>query len=107
VYNPETRKTNGNQHNPLVGLVRWCFQQYRLIETWTEAISPYHSITSIREAGEQDTVENDDNTDTTNLVFIGLCNIRADAWGTEAPPQFEFNGESQFNLIEDEPFLLL
>lgn len=99
------RETNAAENRKLIGIVRHNFQLYRLIDTWTEAVSPYHSITSMAEAAEQAETDNGDNTDTTRMVFVGLVNIRDDAWPipvqvTPATPQF-------FNLTNEETFLLV
>lgn len=98
------RKTNPAENRKLIGLVRFNFQTGTLIDTWTELVSPYHSITSMIEAAEQCETDNEDNTDTTRLVFEGLVNVRADAWPITAPI---YPGVPElFNLANDETFLL-
>jgi hypothetical protein len=101
------RETNREEARKLIGLVRYNFQLFRLIETWTENVSPYHSITSMIEVGEQAEIDNEDNTDTTRVVFEGLVNIRADAWPIPAyqvqipTPAFDLEGPDVFLLEAD------
>lgn len=106
------RGTNPEETRKLIGIVRYNFQTARLLDTWTEVVSPYHSITSMVEVAEQAEVENEDNTDTVRLVFEGLVNIRADAWPmpgvpTPAIPQlFDLEGGETFLLEDQQNFLL-
>lgn len=67
-------------HQKIAGLVRWSLQYYRLIQTWTTAVAPYHSITDIREAQVDNEVINEEGCDYERLTFAGMCNIRDSAW---------------------------
>ncbi len=75
------RETNGNQHAVLLGKIRAGLQMYRLVETWQQCGAQYHTFEDIREAGSTDSVNSDDNTDTTTIVFDLVNSIRTDVWG--------------------------
>lgn len=99
------RTTNWEEHRKLVGIVRYNFQLYRLIETWTEAVAPFHSISSMIEEDEQMEISSEDNTDTTRLVFTGLVNIRDDSWPIPTPPTLGV--VEYFDLMDGESFFTM
>lgn len=74
------RSTNGDQHLPLCGKVRYGLQMYRLLETWPEDVDPYHFITDIQEAPIELEIENDENLDRTVMNFTGMLGIKDSAW---------------------------
>ncbi len=75
------RTENGNQHVPLIAKSRWNLQYFRLIQTFTTTVAPYHSITNIREMGaQQDSVDDPNNLQMSQLTFRGVLNIRESAW---------------------------
>jgi len=74
------RSQNGNQHQTITGIIRWCLQYYRLLQTWDTSVAPFHVITSIQEAQVENDVESDEDCDRERLTFFGMCNIRDSAW---------------------------
>jgi len=76
------RTQNGSQHVPLIGKTRYALQYYRLQQTLTAAASPYHTLTSIDEVGQQDTVDDAGNLQMSQLTFRGMLNIRDSSWPT-------------------------
>lgn len=74
------RTQNGNQHVELIGKTRYNLQYFRLLDTFTSVVCPYHSITSIEEVGQQDSVDDANNIQMTQLTFRGVLNIRESAW---------------------------
>lgn len=74
------RTTNGNQHVQLIGKTRYALQYFKLISSFTSEICPYHSITSIKEAGQVDAVADTDNCQLSTINFTGVLNIRDSAW---------------------------
>jgi len=77
------RTVNGTYHPELVGRVRALLQYGWLTLTFTETVSPYHSITDIRESSAPTDFLSDDNLDVTELTFTGMLNVRAEAWPIE------------------------
>ena len=74
------RGQNNSSHQTITGVVRWCLQYYRLLQTWDTSVAPYHAITSIQEAQVENNVESDEDCDYERLTFFGMCNIRDSAW---------------------------
>lgn len=74
------RISNGLDHRRIIGSVRAYFQYAWLATTFTRTVSPYHAITDIREEGAPNEIREEDNLDVTELTFIGMLNIRDDAW---------------------------
>lgn len=74
------RTQNGSQHVTLIGKTRLALQYYRLLTTLNETVSPYHTLTSIVEVGQQDSVDNSGNLQMSQLTFRGILNIRENAW---------------------------
>lgn len=74
------REENGDNHLPLIGLARWNCQMFTLLDTWTFALNPYHTIIDIREESGSPDVWNDGGCDLTKLSFAGMFNIRESAW---------------------------
>lgn len=74
------RTTNGSQHVQLIGKTRYALQYFKLISSFTSAICPYHSITSIAETGQVDAVADTDNCQLSTINFKGILNIRYNAW---------------------------
>lgn len=77
------RQENGSYHAKTVAKVRAYLQYYWLTNTFTETVSPYHSITEIREADSPSDIAQEDNLDITQLTFTGVLNIRDNAWPNE------------------------
>lgn len=74
------RTRNGDHHVPLIGKVRYNLQYFRLIDTLTAAVSPFHTLTSIDETGQQDSVDDEKNLQLSQITFRGVMNIRESAW---------------------------
>lgn len=74
------RISNGISHAELVARTRAYLQYYWLTNTFTETVSPYHSITEIREIDSPSDIAPDDNLDITQLTFTGIFNIRDTSW---------------------------
>ncbi len=74
------REANGGQHTILLGKIRAALQIYSLVDTWPLCGAKYQTLTDIREAGSQDTVDSENNLDTTTIIFELVTNIRTDVW---------------------------
>jgi hypothetical protein len=74
------RTENGTSHAELVARTRAYLQYYWLTLTFTETVSPYHSITEIREIDSPSDIAPEDNLDITQLTFTGIFNIRDTSW---------------------------
>lgn len=78
-----SRLENNASHSTLAGIVGAQLSFYMLAINWNATVAPYHSISSIKEAGRTHTADSDNGLDTTTLRFTGLHNIRDDAWPLE------------------------
>lgn len=67
-------------HAGLVAIMRYNLQLYRLAQTLTTQLCPWHTIIEIRESGESVSMKNEDNTDITQLTFVGILAISDSAW---------------------------
>lgn len=76
------RETNGVKHLPMMGAVRWELTRYRLLTTFTETVSPYHSLIDIRDGGELVSYDSDKNLDTSKILLSGMFAAREDSWPT-------------------------
>lgn len=75
------RTQNGSLHASTIGRVRYAFQYFRLLQSLTTAVSPYHTLTTIAESQpQQDSVDDVGNLQMTKLTFSGVMNIRENAW---------------------------
>lgn len=74
------RSTNGSQHETLCGIVRLNLQLYKLAQTWTLELAPYHTIIDSQEQAIDLAVESDGDLDTTKMNFAGMLCIRDGAW---------------------------
>lgn len=75
------RTQNGEYHIPTIGRVRYNLQYFRLLQTLTLAVSPYHTLTTIAESAPQtDSIDDAGNLQTTMLTFSGIMNIRESVW---------------------------
>lgn len=98
------RTRNGNQHVPLIGKTRYNLQYFRLLETFTDIVAPYHAITSIEEVNQLDSVDDPNNLQMTQLTFRGILNIRESAWW-DSDLMFEPSGDSMFTPSSDLMFV--
>lgn len=74
------REQNGDNHSPLVGLMRWNMQMATIAQTWTPAVCSTHKIVSSKEEGAQADVWNEGGLDTSTLTFTGIFAIPENRW---------------------------
>lgn len=75
------RTQNGDEHAGLIGRTRYALQYFRLVTSLTTTIAPYHTLTSIEEVGQLDSVDDAGNLQMSAITFRGVLNIRDSAWG--------------------------
>lgn len=74
------REQNGDNHGPLLGLVRWNFQMGTIIQTWTPGICATHKIVDMREESCPADVWNDGGCDISAVSFSGMFCIPDPIW---------------------------